>query len=343
MSELRQNLVTKEWYVIATERARRPEDFIRTRPRRPDKPFVGNCPFCPGNESETPPALQEVRVGGCWSLRVVPNKYSAFSSDGTCKRRFEGLYREMSGVGIHEVIIETPIHNQPIPLMPARQVERIVKVYRDRYREALRDDRMELVIIFKNYGPSAGCSLEHPHSQLIATPLVPTHIRYRTEEARKYYDDNGLCVFCEMIRQEEEEGSRMVSTNKDFVAFVPYASGAPFEMWIMPRRHHASYSEITSTQLKNFASILQDVLSRLYYGLKDPDYNFVIRSTPKDEIHSAAFHWYLKLLPKLAEPAGFELGTGMYVNTTLPEENAEFLRNITLPQRRACRKAVSPS
>ena len=331
MSELRQNLATKEWYVIATERARRPEEFKHKKPPRLAKAFEPNCPFCPGNEKMTPPAEEVIKVGGAWSIRVVPNKFSVFRREGSRERRLNGIYREMEGVGIHEVIVETPLHNQVIPSMSLKQTERIVKVYRDRYISTLKDDRIELVIIFKNYGAAAGTSLEHPHSQLIATPLVPTHIRYRMEEARKYSDESGRCVFCDTVQAEREDARRMVAENRDFVAFVPFASGSPFEVWIMPKRHHACFCEIRNSELRPFASILQEVLARWYWGLDDPDFNFVIRSTPNDERHSNAFHWYVKMMPKLVSVAGFELGTGMYVNTTLPEENAEYLRAVKIP------------
>jgi len=332
MSELRQNMATKEWYVIATERAKRPHDFLTGREKRTKPPYLESCPFCPGNEHMTPPETFRIARGDSWQVRVVPNKFSAFSSKGTPERRSDGIYRTMTGVGIHEVIIESPRHDLGIALMPEEDVIDVMRAYRARYISAIEDPRVELVIIFKNHGPGAGTSLEHPHSQLIAIPLVPTHIMYRTEEARRFYNDNGACVFCKMIEEEKRSDKRIVMENDHFIVFTPYASGAPFEMWILPKRHQACFAFINDDELVWLARTLKDVLSRLYYGLGDPDFNYVIRTTPKDERNAKGFHWYIKLMPKLVQVAGFELGTGMYVNVTLPEKNAEFLKNVKVPE-----------
>ncbi|MBM4047082.1 MAG: galactose-1-phosphate uridylyltransferase [Planctomycetes bacterium] len=331
MSELRQNIATKEWYVLATERAKRPEDFVAAKPKREKVAKSDKCPFCPGNEAMTPPATLELPGASGWQVRAVPNKFSAFSPVGSRERHAKGIYRSMSGVGIHEVIIETPRHDLTIALLPVSDVETVVEAYRSRYLQVSQDPRVEHIILFKNHGESAGCSLEHPHSQLIATPLVPTHIRYRLEEARHFHDDTGQCVFCVMVKEERKARERMVYEDDLFVAFAPYASGGPFEVWILPKRHQASFGDISDEEVESLALTLKDVLARMYHGLSDPDFNYVIRSVPKDERHVKCFHWYIKLMPKLARVAGFELGTGMFVNVTLPEANAKFLREVKLP------------
>ncbi len=333
MSELRQNLATKEWYVIATERAKRPHDFTRGKKKPPPLPErVSDCPFCPGNEHMTPPASLVLEDASGWQVRVVANKFSAFSPAGTTERRVNGIHRSMAGVGIHEVIIERPEHNLALPMLTDAQMHLITQAYRARYREAMKDPRIEHIILFKNYGADAGCSLAHPHSQMIAMPLVPTHIRYRIEEARRHYDDMGHCVFCHMVEQEKKENERLVTENEHFVAFCPYACGTPYEVWIVPKRHISSFGNTNDEELYALGLILRDITSRIYYGLSDPDYNYVIRSVPKDEGDALSLHWYIKMMPRLTKQAGFELGSGMYVNVTLPEENAQFLRELKLPQ-----------
>ncbi len=327
MSELRQSLVTKEWYVIATERARRPHDFASKKRRSRLPKRSSKCPFCPGNEDMTPPEEDRFPDDGKWKVRVVPNKFSAFSSTGSVDRHIQGLYRWVSGVGVHEVIVETPRHDLIPSQMPLGQMKLITRMYHQRYCAALEDPRVQLVILFKNYGAAAGTSLLHPHSQLMATPLVPTHIRYRTEEARQYFDDNGRCVFCQTLRTEQMEKERMVWENDDFVVFSPYACGAPYEVWIVPKRHISCFSMTTTDELDSLAEALHVVNGKMCSLLADPDFNYVIRAAPKDERFGQAFHWYIKYMPRLTRQAGFELGTGMYVNTTLPEDNAKFLRN----------------
>ena len=253
MSELRQNLVTKEWYVIATERARRPHDFAPAKPRPRLPKRSSRCPFCPGNESMTPPETARTPEDGEWQVRAVPNKFSAFSSEGDLERHADGLYRWATGVGVHEVIVEAPRHDLTPSQMPLEHLRLVTRMYLDRYEAALDDPRVQLIILFKNYGAAAGTSLVHPHSQLMATPLVPTHIRYRTEEARRYYHETGNCVFCETLRFETEEKERVVWENDDFLVFCPYACGAPYEVWIMPKRHISCFAMTTTDELDNLA------------------------------------------------------------------------------------------
>jgi UDPglucose--hexose-1-phosphate uridylyltransferase len=331
MSELRQNLVTKEWYVIATGRARRPDDFVRRKPRPHLPRRSSRCPFCAGNESLTPPEVGRVPADGRWQVRVVPNKFSAFSAEGRAERHVDGLYRWANGVGVHEVIVETPRHDLIPAQMSLEQLRLIMRMCQERFASALEDPRVSLVILFKNYGEAAGTSLLHPHSQLMATPLVPTHISYRVEEARRYYDEVGRCVFCDTLSIEAGEKERVVWENDGFLVFSPYACGAPYEVWIMPKRHTSCFSMTTQAELDSLAEALFVVHRKMHALLGDPDFNYVLRVTPKDERYGHAFHWYIKYMPRLAKQAGFELGTGMYVNTTLPEDNAKYLREVKVP------------
>lgn len=331
MSELRQNLATKEWFVIATERAKRPRDFKKDTRTREDFDFSEKCPFCPGNEHNTPPALYSIDKDGKWLIRSVPNKFSAFSPEGSRERMVEGIYRKMNGVGIHEVIVESPIHNDFYHKMSNQHIENIIRVYLNRYNTAMEDDRVEAVIIFKNYGPAAGCSLAHPHTQMIATPVVPTFMRDMLERAKHYFDDTGECAYCVMMREEQKDEIRIVTENESFVAFCPYASGSAFESWIIPKRHEPSFANINEKEIKDLALMMKDLFSRYYFALDDPDFNFAIQTPPRDESNDRSYHWYIRVMPKLTKLAGFELGSGMYINVTLPEENAKYLREVTIP------------
>jgi len=331
MPEIRQNPLNKEWVIIATERAKRPHELARKIEERQKLPrFSAQCPFCPGNEHMAPPSTMEIQRDAKWQVRVVPNKYAALTTEGPLYRRTEGLKRTVSGVGIHEVIVETPVHNLTTALLNEDDAELILECYHERYLVIARDPRVELITIFKNHGSAAGTSLEHSHSQLMASPIISPEIRRRMEDAMIYYDDEGRCLFCKVMEEELADRIRVVEETEYFVAFIPYASLSPFAMWIFPRRHMASYGQIHPEEITDLARILQSVLARIYYGLGDPDFNYVLRSSPSENRYSRYYHWYISLIPRLTNVAGFELGSGMHINVTLPEENAEFLRSVQL-------------
>jgi len=331
MPEIRQNLVTREWVIIATERAQRPEDFARKEWTRKVVPeFKSSCPFCPGNEDQTPPELLRLGEEESWQVRVIPNKFPALSRGGFCERKLEGIKRSMTGVGIHDVIIETPLHNRTIALLPDEHVEKILQVYKRRYLEVSEDPQIEQVVLFKNHGENAGTSLEHPHSQLIGTPVMPYQVRDRVEAAARYFDDTGECVFCRTLQDEFQDQKRIIVESYYFIAFIPYAALSPFHIWIYPKNHAASFGKIQEEEIKDLAKVLKLILAKLYYGLEDPDFNYVIRSLYKAEVLEY-FHWYISIIPRLTKAAGFELGSGMYINTALPEASADFLRSVQPP------------
>lgn len=336
MPELRQDPATKQWVIIARERAKRPHDFMRQSPPPPLPAYKPDCPFCPGNETMTPAETLAYRKGGAangpgWWVRAVPNKYSALVPSGSLSRREEeGLFRKMDGVGQHEVIIETPRHNLCLPFMEDKQVEEVLLAYRERYLTLREDPRFKLIIIFKNHGLAAGTSLEHPHSQLVATPIVPLNIRHRFEKAASHFDDDGTCVYCDILREGLRVGSRMVMETERFAVFHPFASRAPFETWILPKEHQASFGSMSMEDAKEFAKVLKTTLLKLYKGLNDPAYNYIIHTAPIKDEHEDYFHWHLQILPRLVTPAGFELGTGMFINAALPEETAAFIRGLSI-------------
>jgi UDPglucose--hexose-1-phosphate uridylyltransferase len=334
MSEVRFNLITGDWVVIATERAKRPEDFCRPKPKKDVPSFVATCPFCPGNEDKTPQETLAVTDSiGKWLVRAVPNKFSAFSPDTNVVRHKTDFKQSITGFGLHEVIIETPEHNMTTALLPVNHIEKILSVYKDRMIAFYEDSSIEHVIIFKNHGGGAGTSLEHAHSQIVGTPVFPGQVMTRLGEAIKYYYyvNFGECLFCSNIQGERNDGVRVIDENDSFIAYIPYGALSPFHLWIFPKRHRGCYVDITDTELSDLAAILKEILLKLCIGLDNPDYNYMIRSLSPRESGCKYFHWYVAIVPRVSQMAGFELGTGMYINTALPEVSAQFLRGVKVP------------
>jgi UDPglucose--hexose-1-phosphate uridylyltransferase len=331
MPDIRSNPVTGDWVIIATERARRPEEFAGGRERRPQPAFAPECPFCPGNEAKTPAEQYRVPADGGWLVRSVPNRFAALTPEGDSLRHTHGFRTRLDGVGLHEVIVEAPVHNATTALLPPAHVAEILAAYRHRLRAFYRDRRIEHVIVFKNHGEAAGTSLTHPHSQIVGMPVLPNQLRARLEEAVRHWGNEGRCLYCRTLAEELDDGARVLAENSSFAAFVPYAALSPFHMWIFPKHHGACFGEATDSQLADLAQVLREALARLYFGLGDPDFNYVIRSLSPQEAAVKYFHWYISLIPRVTRAAGFELGTGMFINTALPEDSAAFLRNVTPP------------
>jgi len=332
MPQLRQDPTTKEWVIIASERLKRPHAFKKTEVFIEKPSYKEDCPFCMGNEHLTPHETLAYRRGGPadgrgWWVRVIPNKFPALSPEGTLERKEEkGFFRSMDGVGIHEVVIESPLHNQLLPLMEDKQVEEVLLAYRERYLTIKEDRRIKLIIIFKNHGETAGTSLDHTHSQIVGTSVVPSNIRKKLEEAARYYDDHGRCVYCDLIQEELLLEERIVAATERFIVFHPFASRFPFETWVIPKEHQASFGLISKEDSKTFAKVLKETLFKIYSRLNNPDYNFVIHTAPIKDEEEDYYHWHLQFVPRLTTPAGFEMGSGIYINVSLPEETAKFLR-----------------
>lgn len=336
MPELRKDPIVGRWVIIATDRARRPTDFIRERVQIRGSGF---CPFCYGNESKTPPEVLAYRRDGSapnspgWSLRVVPNKFPALGIEGTLNRQGEGLYDKMNGIGAHEVIIETPDHRTTMAALPAEQIESVLWAYRDRIVDLKKDTRFKYMLIFKNFGDAAGASLEHTHSQLIALPVVPKRVQEEVTGARDYYAYKERCLFCDMLRQEFSSGVRLVAENEKFFALCPFAPRFPFELWIVPKEHQSSFEDSSRNEFRHLATLLKDMLGRLEAVLDHPAYNYIIHTSPVRDGVNDYYHWHLEIMPKLINLAGFEWGTGFYINPTPPEEAAKFLREAAPPAR----------
>ena len=330
MPELRKDPVTGRWVIIATERAKRPKSFnISKSPRQ-----TGPCPFCPGNEGMTPPEISAIRPNGGeannggWTLRVVPNKYPALRIEGGLDRKGEGMFDKMNGIGAHEVIIETTDHENSIADLPESQVADIIKTYKVRMHDLERDARFRYVLIFRNHGASAGASLDHAHSQIIATPVVPKRVQEETRGAKQYHEYKERCVYCDMITEETAAGKRVIFENDEFVVISPFAARFPFETWLLPKRHASDFSQMPDEAVSHCAQALKEILTRTKNVLDDPPYNYIIHTSPVHEHHELEYHWHIEIMPRLTHVAGFEWGSGFYINPTSPEEAAEFLRNI---------------
>jgi len=328
LPEFRKDSVTGRWVIISTERGKRPSDF-RLEPLA----VIGieSCPFCAGREDMTPPEVLAYRQGGGaanspgWDVRVVPNKFPALQVEGNLDREGEGLFERMNGIGAHEVVIETPDHDRTLATMSELEIERVLWAFRERVLDLRQDRRFRYVLIFKNHGASAGATLEHSHSQLIALPIVPDFVRDEIDGARRHFAAKERCVFCDIIHQEIAAGRRIIHENADIVALAPYAPRFPFETWLLPRSHSPRFEEASRQQYGSLARMLKLVLRGVDRALESPPYNLIIHSSPFSEETTQFYHWHVELMPKLTRTAGFEWGTGFYINPTSPEEAAQVL------------------
>jgi len=326
-NQIRQNKATKEWVIYATDRGDRPKDFSKKEKLKQLPAYDKECPFCAGNESKLTSIIMEIPdKDGKWQTRVVPNKYPALLPDGDPFREAEDIYVKMNSYGRHDVIIESPYHNRDISQMSSDEIRRVIETYHKRYLDVMKTNKNMVPLIFRNHGERAGTSLLHPHSQLIVTGFVPHHIRWREIEAQRYHDEWGKCVFCEMLNYELKTGVRIVMEENTMVAFVPYAADVPFEVWIMPRQHKADFGKISDEEKTDLVVILQSILSKYYKKLNDPDYNYIINTSARYEAGEPHLHWYFQIRPRLTTRAGFEIGSGISINPSIPEEDAAFLR-----------------
>ncbi|MBX7244055.1 MAG: galactose-1-phosphate uridylyltransferase [Candidatus Sumerlaeaceae bacterium] len=335
MPELRKDPVTGRWVIIATERAKRPSQYGKIEEEKKG----GFCPFCPGNEKTTPPEVLSYRPTNTlkdqegWWLRVVPNKFPALLQEGSLKRSADGMYDMMTGYGAHEVLIESPNHEHTYGDLPEEQIQEIIWALRDRVVELRKETRMRYIMIFKNHGREAGASLEHPHTQVIALPIVPKRVQEELSGSSKYYEYKERCVFCDMIQQEQEDGTRIVMETDNFLSYMPFASRFPFETCIIPKEHSCFFNDIQKNQVVELAAIMKRTFGLIKQALSDPHYNFVIHTTPFDETgNSPYYHWHIEIMPKLTKVAGFEWGTGFYINPTPPEVATKYLLDVAAKQ-----------
>jgi len=330
MPELRRDPIVGRWVIIDSEHLKGPADF----PKEDNTPKnQAICPFCPGREHQTPEEVDAIRplpgqanTPG-WLVRTVPNKFPVLTSQGALQKEGIGIYDQMDGIGAHEVLIECPDHDKILTDLTLEEVKAVVSQYQSRARYLFQDSRFKYVVIFKNFGSSAGATVEHTHSQIIALPMVPKTVLEELQGAEHYHQYRGRCIFCDMIVQEYQDKERIVMENGSFLAFCPFAPRYAFETWIMPKVHSADFSVIDEATQADLAQILQDVLKRVKKVLGNPAYNYYLHMAPIGYTNAACYHWHIEIIPKLTRSVGFEWGTGLHIVSTFPQDAARFLHD----------------
>jgi len=331
MPELRKDAVAAGSVIIAPERQGRPSDY---GPGAAESSGA-RCPFCPGNEDLTPSEIMAHRPEDIerdkpgWTLRVVPNKYPALVLEDASDQEDGNVYGKASAVGAHEVIIESPDHGATLSKLSVSALEAVLAAYRARLLQLARDPRLRYGLVFKNHGEAAGATLEHTHSQIIALSMVPHRVAAEHRRCKSFFDLKKYCFFCDVMRREAQDTERLVLSSSGFQVFSPYASRFSFEMWILPKRHSAAFEATTPAELEDLAQVFSQTLRRLDKALGNPAYSFVLRTAPfgADAVFGDYYHWRFEIMPRLARLAGFELGTGLFINPMAPERAAAILRD----------------
>ncbi|MDD5084875.1 MAG: galactose-1-phosphate uridylyltransferase [Candidatus Omnitrophica bacterium] len=339
MPELRKDPVVGRWVIVSTARGKRPSDFL---PSPVDDAGPQKCPFCYGHEHMTPPEITAYRPDGSrpntpgWKVRTVPNKYPALGIDDILTKRGVGIYDMMTGFGAHEVIIETPDHYRGIKDLTLEELSDVLRMCQGRIQDLHRDIRFRYILVFRNEGPLAGASLSHPHTQLVATPITPKRVKEELMGAESYFKQRERCIFCDIIHEEREEGRRIVFENDHFISFCPFASRFPFEIWLLPKRHELDF-HASHDNLRDMAQALKVTMQKLAIALNNPQYNYIIHSAPNLfprrgywQTIQDDYHWHIEIMPRLTKVAGFEWGTGFYINPTPPEDAAKYLQEVTV-------------
>ncbi len=329
MAELRRDPLVGRWVVIDTDNLKGPADFPKD-----DNSIkrAAICPFCPGREHLTPEEVSAFRPltskanAPDWTVRAFPNKFPALSPDGFLAKEGIGIFDQISGVGAHEIIVETPDHHKKLADLSVDELAQVIAQYQERYRQLSMDKRFRYVLIFKNFGTSAGASVEHEHSQIIALPMVPKSVLEELHGARQYFEHQDRCIFCDMVAQEYSDGERLVVDNQGFVSFCPYAPRYAFETWVMPRAHYSDFATLDAAGMHAMAEVLSGVLRRMKKVLSNPSYNFYLHTAPVNYSHPQSYHWHFEIIPKLTRSIGFEWGTGLHIVPTFPKDAARYLR-----------------
>ena len=346
MPELRKDPLIGRWVIIATERSKRPVDFVA-----PDHDPLpeSECPFCEGREAQTQQEIFSIRTGAGsavnqrgWSVRVIPNIKPVLRVEGQLNRRPKGMYDVMDGIGAHEIIVETPQHIANAADLSVHQLHLGLQAATARMLDLERDARFRYALWFKNYGAVAGAGrIHHSRSQLIATPVTPLRVKEELLGARRYFESKERCLLCDLLEQERADGGRIVLDSANMIAICPFASRFPFEVWIAPKRHSCDFGKMQPPELADLAVVMKQVLTRLKVSLDDPPYNALLHTAPFRRSESGRpgrwktleedYHWHIELIPRLTRVAGFEWGSGFYINPTPPEEAAAFLREAVVP------------
>ena len=343
MPEFRKDPLIGRWVIIATERAKRPVDFIASHDELVPE---NDCPFCEGREAQTPKEILAVRDHGSapnqpgWKVRVIPSIKPVLRIEGQLNRRAKGMYDLMDGIGAHEIVVESPQHIANAADLSLEQIHASLQVSTTRIADLERDPRFRYVLWFKNYGSIAGAGrVQHTRSQLIATPVTPLRVKEELVGARRYFEDKERCLVCDLLTQEQEAKTRIVLDSPHLLVLCPFASRFPFELWIVPKRHDCDFAKIRPEELADLAAVFKQVLSRLKGVLDDPPYNCLLHTAPFRRQRGKVgywktieedYHWHIELIPRLTRVAGFEWGSGFYINPTPPEESAKYLREAVI-------------
>ncbi|MDD5045074.1 MAG: galactose-1-phosphate uridylyltransferase [Candidatus Omnitrophica bacterium] len=339
MPELRKDPIIGRWVIISTERSKRPDQFANSG----EGPTEQECPFCEGSESKTPAEIYAIRPHHSepntpgWKLRVVSSIAPFLRIEGELERQGKGLYDMMNGVGAHEIIVETNQHINNICDLNEEDIAKVFTSYIDRITDLEKDQRFKYVLVFKNYGWSAGGGrIRHSRSQLIATPVNPKRVKEELAGSHAYYNYHERCIFCDLIKQEMDTKERIILEADGFIAVCPFAARFPFEVWILPKKHSCDFTSLDMPMRLNLAYIMKQVLSKLKKGLNDPPYNYILHTAPFRRPSKAGYwktidrdyHWHIEIMPRITRVAGFEWGTGFYICPLPPEDAAKFLREI---------------
>ncbi|MCP5047798.1 MAG: galactose-1-phosphate uridylyltransferase [bacterium] len=334
MPELRRDPVTGTWVIVSPERSIRPQFYTAGG----DVELLpGDCPFCEGNENMTPPEVYSLRESGShgnkpgWKVRVVPNKYPALRVEGDLNREGEGFYDKMNGIGAHEVVIETTDHEKGMDELSVDEVADIFLTFKHRILDLKRDVRFKYIQVFKNHGAKAGATIPHPHSQMVALPMVPGVIHEKLSRAGDHFRERERCIYCDIIHYETGYRKRVLVENSDYIVIAPFASGFPFELAVYPVGHESSFEEMGDALFKSLAEVMREVVGRISGALERPDYNLVLHNAPFDRDAVDYFHWHLQLVPVISGTGGFELGTYSTINPTPPEEAIQTLKRTPFP------------
>lgn len=340
MPELRKDPIIGRWVIVATERAKRPNDFSFAREEEA-APREDQCPFCEGNESLTTPEIYALRKKGArpnspgWQIRVFPSVSPFLHIKGDLDRHGKGMYDLMNGIGAHEIIVATPEHDPGSFMQDLSQIEKLTATLIKRMHELKKDRRLKYVLIFKNHGKVAGGgNIRHQHLQLIATPVTPKRVKEELAGSKYYFDYKDRCVFCDMLRQELEQKERVCLDSKGFMSINPYCSRFPFETWILPKRHSCDFDTMTKEEIKNFSAAFQLTMMKLAKTLGDFPYNIILHTAPFRrrkkkgywETIEDDYHWHIEIMPRLTQVAGFEWGSGFYINSVPPEKACGYLK-----------------
>lgn len=332
MPQLRKDPVLKQWVIISPERGKRPSDFKKAEEHRDDK---SQCPFCEGNEHMTPNEILSFRTAGTqtdskgWWVRIVPDQNPILMPDGDSGREGIGMFDAMNSIGVHEIVVETPDHETSIQNSTPEQMREVIWAYKQRLVEIKKNPRYKHFMVVKNSGKGVS-KFSHDHSHIVATPIIPKRIEEEIEGAREYFHYHDRCLFCDIVKQESNSKVRVVYEDDQFIVFCPFAARFPFEMQITPKKHMPFFELIENTQVQSLATALQTALKKLQSLLPGQPYNFVLHTSPCSDSYKDYYHWHIEIIPKLTKVAGFEWGSGFYINPTPPEDAAKLLREAPI-------------